>query len=69
VELLIAESGSGELLARELRQAAPSLRVLCIGSQITPPPFEWLAAERQASLVKPFALSELLRQVRALLDA
>jgi PAS domain S-box-containing protein len=69
VELLIAESGSGELLARDLSKTAPGLRVLCIGSQTTPPPFEWMMPERQASLVKPFALSELLRQVRALLDA
>ncbi|HWA85186.1 MAG TPA: ATP-binding protein [Opitutus sp.] len=68
VELLIAETGSGELLARDLRRVAPNLRILSIGNQNTPPPFEWLAGEHQAALVKPFALSELLRDVRALLD-
>ncbi|HVU25550.1 MAG TPA: ATP-binding protein [Opitutus sp.] len=68
VELLIAESGSGELLARDLRRVAPDLRVLSVGNQGTPPQFEWLATEHQAALVKPFALSELLRSARTLLD-
>jgi len=69
VELLIAASDGGETLARELAKHAPNLRVLGIGNQGVPPAIAWLSPERQGALAKPFALSELLRSARALLDA
>ncbi len=70
VQLLIASlADGGESLARELHGKAADLRVLCIGNHDTPATVPWLAPVRQASLAKPFALSEILRSVRALLDA
>ncbi len=69
VELLIAEAEGCEALARELHKKTPGLRVLAIGSESLPGPLGWLPPERQSAMQKPFALSELLRSVRALLDA
>jgi len=68
VELLIAGSDEkGEALARALHEKFPTLRWLRVGNQ-DPEPVSWLAVEHQAVLAKPFALSEILRSVRALLD-
>lgn len=70
VELLIApKENGGEELARKLRKQHAGLRVLCIGNHETNRPLPWLNEKRQTSLSKPFALSEILRNVRALLDA
>jgi len=70
VQLLIAplENG-GEGLARRLRSRSPTLRVLWIGLHDTSAPATIIPREHQASLAKPFALSEVLRSVRSLLDA
>jgi PAS domain S-box-containing protein len=70
VELLISslESG-GEQLARSLHAKFAKLRVLCIGEPDVSRKLDWLAPQRQSVLAKPFALSEILRSVRALLDA
>jgi two-component system cell cycle sensor histidine kinase/response regulator CckA len=72
-----------ERLARALHAARPDLRVLATGGhessagttdsfsggQTTAKPrFAWLAPDAQGTLPKPFALSELLRAVRSLLD-
>jgi hypothetical protein len=57
-----------EQLARALHVARPGLRVLNTGTAETPP-LVWLAPQHQASLPKPFALSELLKATRKLLDA
>jgi two-component system cell cycle sensor histidine kinase/response regulator CckA len=70
VQLLIGSlEKDGEALARSLHQSLPDLRVLQIGPQDSPKPIKWLARARQAGLGKPFALSEILKIVRALLDA
>jgi two-component system cell cycle sensor histidine kinase/response regulator CckA len=70
VQLLIANlAGEGEKHARRLREAQPALRVLCTSQNDFKMPVGWLAAERQACLNKPYALSELVRAARKLLDA
>ena len=71
VQLLIAPlSGEGERFARRLAEAHPALRILCTGQgEECKTPVPWLAADRQAMLLKPYALSELLRASRRLLDA
>lgn len=70
VELMIgALEDAGEALARELHQMDADLRLLCIGNHGEATGVDWLPANRQATLTKPFALSEVLRSVRALLDA
>jgi CheY-like chemotaxis protein len=69
VQLLIANLlGEGEKFARRLHAAQPNLRVLCTTNHDFKMPVDWLAAERQACLNKPYALSELLRATRRLLD-
>ncbi|HYP16612.1 MAG TPA: ATP-binding protein [Opitutus sp.] len=69
VELLISplENG-GDVLARELRKKFGALRLLRIGEP-EGARFGGVPPGRQAALAKPFALSEILRSVRALLDA
>lgn len=70
IQLLIAGAdAAGETLARELHQRSARLRVLRVGQMQQPEPMAWLPANQQAVITKPFALSELLRSVRALLDA
>jgi PAS domain S-box-containing protein len=64
----ICEDG-GDALCRELHAKQPNLRVLCIGNHDSPASLDWLPPARQAALAKPFALSEILRSVRTLLDA
>ena len=62
-------AGEGEKVARQLLSTRSDLRVLCTGNNDFKMPVTWLAPERQASLNKPYALSELLKAARALLDA
>ena len=70
IQLLIVELvGGGDDFARELHTRSPDVRLLGIGNQDIPPPVDWLTAARQSGLAKPFALSEISRRVRALLDA
>ncbi|MEO6002820.1 MAG: ATP-binding protein [Opitutus sp.] len=70
MQLLIIElSGEAEVFARELYAGVPNLRVLNIGNQEVPAPVDWIEPRRQSSLAKPFALSEISRDVRTLLDA
>ena len=69
VQLLIASlAGDGEKLARRLHVATPELRVLCTSNHDFKMPVAWLAPEQQTGLNKPYALSELLKAARALLD-
>lgn len=69
VQLLIANiTGDGEKLAKELLAERPDLRVLNACNQGAQQTFAWLPAGRQTSLPKPFALSELLKAARKLLD-
>jgi DNA-binding response OmpR family regulator len=71
VHLVAVDSGppgsDGEKLVRALALAHPGLRVLATGSA-EPRRLDWLAPEAQGALAKPFALSELLRAIRSLLD-
>lgn len=71
VQLLIAPlSGDGEKHARRLLEAYPGLRILITGQGgEVKEPYGWLPAGRQAVLLKPYALSELLHASRKLLDA
>jgi PAS domain S-box-containing protein len=70
VHLLIALFEKGAMAAaRNLHKKWPELRLLAVGNQDPPEPVGWLAPTHQASLAKPYALSEILRRVRALLDA
>ena len=72
VQLLIAPfntiGGETEKLARAIHVARPGLRVLNTGAS-DGPPLSWLDHRHHASLPKPFALSELLKATRRLLDA
>jgi PAS domain S-box-containing protein len=70
VQLLITDmDNGGAQLARELHAETPSLRLLSIGNQDIPPPVDWIEPSHQSAMSKPFALSEISRSVRALLDA
>ncbi len=69
VQLLIINlAGDGEKMARTLYKQHPELRILNAcnhGAQHSP---RWIDARRLATMTKPFALSELLKAVRGLLD-
>ncbi len=69
-QLLIASASTaeGEKLAKAIYGARPTLRVLNV-SPGEPAPFGWMKASHQLGLPKPFALSELLKASRKLLDA
>ncbi len=71
VQLLIGPMGpagsDSEKLARSLNKAHAGLRVLHTGGQKNHRP-KWLAANHQMHLPKPFALSELFKAARQLLD-
>jgi two-component system, cell cycle sensor histidine kinase and response regulator CckA len=71
VQLLIAPvAGEAEKFIRRLVEMHPGLRVLCTGQgEECKSALPWLPPERQAALMKPYALSELLRAARKLLDA
>lgn len=62
-------AGEGEKFARRLMETHPSLRVLCTAQNDFKLPVSWVASDRQAIINKPYALSELMRAARALLDA
>ena len=69
IQLLITPSEEpAEQAARKLHERHSNLRILSIGHHDTPQPFGWLPAKHQAGLAKPYALSEVLRCARALLD-
>ena len=69
-QLLIASfSSEGDQFARTLHAAEPGLRVLCTTARENPPALGWLKRSRWYHLPKPYALSELLKATRSLLDA
>jgi two-component system, cell cycle sensor histidine kinase and response regulator CckA len=68
VQLLIA-SGDRAKLAQTLRAKQPELRLLDIGQDETKHPFERYQPDHVTRLPKPFALGELLKAARKLLDA
>jgi DNA-binding NtrC family response regulator len=59
----------GERFVRRLADRYPALRILCTGQQESKVPVPWIASERQAIINKPYALNELMRAARKLLDA
>ncbi|MDO8543368.1 MAG: ATP-binding protein [Opitutaceae bacterium] len=70
VDLLIVPlTPEGEKFARGLQVRRPNLRVLCTGSHDERTALPWVEPQRLACIHKPFALSELLRAARKLLDA
>jgi len=71
VQLLIAPpSPEVEKHGRRLLKQSPGLRFLCIRpSEQTPALVSWISRRRQANIAKPYALSELVRATRKLLDA
>ncbi|MCF7734452.1 MAG: PAS domain S-box protein [Cephaloticoccus sp.] len=70
VQLLVTNlSAEGEKLARTLQKQDPNLRVLNACNHNGQRALAWLPADHQTSLPKPFALSELLKAARRLLDA
>ena len=66
--LISSVVGEGEKLGRKLLAAHPNLRVLCTGEHEAES-FPWVKPERHACIHKPYALSELIRLSRKLLDA
>jgi PAS domain S-box-containing protein len=69
-QLLIATLNSeGVKLARALHEVEPDLRVLCTTARENAPALSWLKRNRRTYLPKPYALSELLKAARTLLDA
>ena len=62
-------AGDGEKFARRLVETYPSLRVLCTAQNDFKLPVPWIAPDRQAIINKPYALNELMRAARTLLDA
>ena len=69
-QLVIASlTGEGEKFVRRLSEAQPTLRVLYTSQGEEKLPVAWLPTERLACIQKPYALSELLRAARKLLDA
>lgn len=69
VQLLVINLiGEGEKMARTLHKAHPDLRILNACNQDTQHSPKWIAAKHQASMAKPFALSEILKAIRGLLD-
>jgi PAS domain S-box-containing protein len=73
IDLLIADltepKGCGLELARELHALKPGFRILCTSNLEEARPVSWLPAAHQAHIVKPFALHQVLRLTRELLDA
>jgi len=69
-QLLIASlTSEGEKLARALQAEVPDLRILCTTTREQAPALGWLKRRRLACLPKPYALSEILKRARVLLDA
>jgi DNA-binding response OmpR family regulator len=69
--LLVASlSPEFERFARRTQESSPQLRLLCIARcEESRHSVDWLPAAHQSALRKPYALSELLRAARKLLDA
>lgn len=70
IQLLVVNlAGEGEKLAKALHTLQPELRVLNACNHDAQHTLTWLESKHQMSLPKPFALSELVRAIRGLLDA
>lgn len=67
--LVINLVGEGEKMAKALYKIHPNLRILNACNQGTRHSPKWIEAQHLATMTKPFALSELLKAVRGLLDA
>jgi len=70
VRLLVANLvDDGDAFARQLLAEQPNLRVLCTCNNDCAMPFPWIAPDRQLAINKPYALSELLKATRRVLDS
>lgn len=70
IQLLVVNlAGDGEKLAKALYKIQSDLRVLNACNHNATRDLNWLDDDHQMSLPKPFALSELVKAVRQLLDA
>jgi CheY-like chemotaxis protein len=67
--LVINLAGDGEKLAKALHKKNPDLRILNACNQGAKHSPKWIDAKHLANMTKPFALSELLKASRGLLDA
>lgn len=69
-QLVIAPAGrEGEALVKTLQAGGTKPRTLWVGHGEDPVAVAWMPMAEQATITKPFVLSEILRTVRALLDA
>jgi PAS domain S-box-containing protein len=69
VQLLVINlGGAGEKMARALHKTNPDLRILNACNQGARHAPKWIKAQHLATMTKPFALSELLKAIRGLLD-
>jgi PAS domain S-box-containing protein len=62
-------TGEGEKHVRRLAETHSALRVLCTAQNDFKLPVPWISADRQAIINKPYALNDLMRAARTLLDA
>jgi two-component system, cell cycle sensor histidine kinase and response regulator CckA len=62
-------AGEGEKFVRRLVEAYPALRVLCTAQNDVRLPVAWLPEKKQAIINKPYALNDLMRAARTLLDS
>jgi len=62
-------AGESDRIIRRLLAANPELRLLCTQQNDHKFPLDWMPAAHQGALRKPFALNDLLRAARRLLDA
>ncbi len=67
--LIINLAGDGEKIAKKLHQKHPDLRILNACNQGAKHSPKWIDTKYLATMTKPFALSELLKASRGLLDA
>jgi len=67
--LIINLAGDGEKMAKALHKKHPNLRILNACNQGARHSPKWIDAKYLATLTKPFALRELLKASRGLLDA
>ena len=67
--LITGPTREGLKLARELHDVEPQLRLLVTTAREYSPTVSWLPRTHHAFLAKPYALSELLKAARNLLDA
>ena len=70
IEILVANlAGEGESMAKAVHKVHPNLRIINACNQGSRHSPKWIDPKHLATMTKPFALSELLKAIRGLLDA